>query len=100
MNIIYFIIPSGLLLLFLLFILFKKMARDSAKKNASTPTPASTPTKFESKPCQPTTGEIKRLGANYMTTEEGKCSPTSCMSGFVKNQEGQCVVMRKYNWLY
>ena len=88
MNIIYLIIPSVLLLLFLLFILFKKMTRGSA-----------IPTEFESKPCQPTTDEIKSLGANYMTTKEGKCSPTSCVSGFVKNLEGQCVVMRKYNWL-
>ena len=98
MNIIYLIIPSALLLLFLLFMLFKKMARDSA---ARAKVPASSPksTEFESKPCQPTTGEIKSLGANYMTTKEGKCSPTSCMSGFVKNLEGQCVVMRKYNWL-
>lgn len=98
MNIIYLIIPSGLLLLFLLFILFKKMARDSAAR-AKVPTPAPEPTKFESKPCKPSAGEIKSLGDNYMTTKEGKCSPTSCMSGFVKNREGQCVVMRKYNWL-
>ncbi len=93
MNIIYLIIPSGLLLLFLLFVLFKEVA----KKKALVSSPE--PVKFESKPCKPSAGEIKSLGDNYMTTKEGKCSPTSCMSGFVKNREGQCVVMRKYNWL-
>jgi hypothetical protein len=92
MHIIYLVVPSGLLLLFFLFVLFNKTTRPKTKE---TPAPA----EFKSKPCQPTAGEIKSLGDNYMTTKEGKCSPTSCMSGFVKNREGQCVVMRKYNWL-
>lgn len=68
------------------------------KKSSPIPAQASTPEQFQSKPCNPTVSQTKSLGANYVTTKDGGCVPTGCMSGFVKNLEGQCVVMRKYNW--
>ncbi len=87
MNILYLIVPSFILLTFLLFLLYKKWSTKAPEPE------------FKPKPCEPKTSELKSLGDGYMTTKDGKCEPTKCVSGFVKNLEGQCVVMRKFNWI-
>lgn len=96
MRIIYLIVLASIILLVLVALLYKKWSSERAQEKA--PAQVSSP-KQKSVPCNPTIGESRPRAANYYTDETGKCVPTGCMSGFTKNSEGKCVVLRKFNWI-